>query len=299
MRREELAIHVSLLVTVVLWGLAFTAIKLALEHMSWVTLTFLRFGLASALFASSLWLFPPKVRLDHRDLPMIALIGFCGFTGYHLFLNLGEADPQTTAGTSAIVIASAPAFMAILAAWRLKEKVTRVRAVGIALAFFGLAVMLILTEQGSAFRISLTEGAALILPAAVFAALYAVLSKPYLQKYSPFQLTAFAVFFGTLFTAPFAIVNSQGTWSDLTAMGVSGFLPVIFLAAFPTFIAYSLWFRGLRRMDASALGAYVYLSTLVAVVAGIILLGESISPPAVAGGAMVIAGVYLAQRKTE
>ena len=299
MRREDLTIHGSLLVTVVLWGLAFTAIKLALEHMSWVTLTILRFCLASGLFASSLWFFPPKVRIDRRDLPMLALIGFCGFTGYHLFLNLGEADPQTTAGTSAIVIASAPAFMAILAVWRLKEKVTRVRTAGIALAFVGLAVMLVLTEQGSDFRVSLTEGAALILPAAVFAASYAVLSKPYLRKYSPFQLTAFAVFFGTLFTIPVVIVNSQGTWSDLTTMGISGLLPVIFLAVFPTFIAYSLWFRGLKRMDASALGAYVYLSTLVAVVAGIILLGESLSPPAVVGGAMVIGGVYLAQRKTE
>lgn len=297
MRREDIALHGALLITVIFWGVAFTAIKLALGHMSWVTLTFLRFGLASLLFAVSLILSPPAVRIQRHDLPIIALIGFCGFTGYHLFLNFGEADPSTTAGTSALVIASAPAFMAILAVWRLGEKVTRVRAGGIALAFTGLAVMLLLSEEGSAFHFSLSTGASLILPAALFAAFYAILSKPYLQRYSPFQLTAFAVFFGTLFTVPVAIVNAPRTWSDLVSMGVQGILPVLFLALFPTFIAYSIWFRGLKRMDASALGAYVYLSTLVAVIAGILLLGESVTPPAIVGGVMVIGGVYLAQRR--
>jgi len=125
-RRDELVLHGSLVFVIVFWGLAFTAIKVALEHMSWVTLTLLRFSTAAVPFAIYLAWARPKPPIARKDLPMVALLGFLGFTGYHLFLNLGEADPRTTAGTSALVIASVPAFMAVLAVVLLKEQVTDV-----------------------------------------------------------------------------------------------------------------------------------------------------------------------------
>jgi len=287
-----------MLVAIVFWGLAFIAIKLALEHISWITLTFLRLAIASVLFIIYLAVAKPETKIERRDLPKIALLGLVAFTAYHLFLNLGEMDPSTTAGTSALVVASAPAFLAILAVVMLHEKVTSVRAGGIAFAFAGLAVMLLLSTPGSEYRVSLTVGAALVIPAAFFAALYSALAKPFLDKYQPFQLTAYAMFFGTLFTLPFVAVDGARTLGDLSAMGIGGALPVLFLGVFPTFLAYGLFFRGLKQMEASAAGAYVYLSTLIAVVAGIIILGETVTIPAIIGGAMVIAGVYIAQRKS-
>ncbi len=295
--REALALHGSMAFVIVFWGLAFTAIKVALEHMSWVTLTLLRFGLAAIPFAGYLAIVRPTPPISRRDLPRVALLGFLGFTGYHLFLNLGEADPATTAGTSALVIASAPAFIAILAVILLKEKVTPSRATGIALAFAGLAVMLLLAAPGSEFRVSLTVGAALVLPAAVFAAFYAILGKPYLKKYRPFQLVAYAIFFGLLFTLPLAVWNASGTARDLAALNAVALIPVVFLAVFPTFVAYGLYYRALQRIEASAIGAYIYLSTLVAVLGGIYFLGEPLTLAAVVGGVMVVGGVYLAQRR--
>ncbi len=297
-RRDSAVLHGSLLVAIVFWGLAFTAIKLALAHMSWITLTFLRLAIASGLYVVYLTAMKPTTRIERRDFPKIALIGFVAFTAYHLFLNLGEMDPNTTAGTSALVIASAPAFLTILAVVMLKEKVTSVRALGIAFAFVGLAVMLLLSSPGSEYRVTFTVGAALIIPAAFFAALYSALAKPLLSKYQPFQLTAYAMFFGTIFTLPFVAVNGGGTMSDLGTMGIGGALPLLFLGLFPTFLSYGLWFRALQKMEASAAGAYVYLSTLLAVVAGIIVLGETVAAPAIIGGAMVIGGVYVAQRRS-
>ncbi len=297
MRREDTALHGFLLIAVIFWGLAFTVIKLALVHMSWVTLTLLRFTFASCIFIIYLAVSTSQPRIMTKDLPMVALIGFCGFTGYHMFLNIGEADPQTTAGTSALVIASAPIFMAILASWRLREKITQIRAFGIVIAFVGLAMMILLSEPGSEFRANLTVGAIFVLPAAIFAAIYAILAKPYLIRYSPFQLTAFALFFGTLFTIPVAIANWSETVHDVSSLGLDGLLPILYLSIFPTFISYGIWFHGLKRMEASAIGAYVYISTLVAVIFGMIILGEAITITVIIGGSMVIGGVYLVERK--
>ena len=109
-------LHASLILLILFWGLAFVAIKQALVFMSWITLTFLRFAVADALFVGYL-VATRQVRHPpaREDLPMLVLLAFFGFTGYHLFLNLGETDPNVSAGTAALIIASAPAFIAIFA----------------------------------------------------------------------------------------------------------------------------------------------------------------------------------------
>ncbi len=291
------ALHGSMLLVVLFWGLAFIGIKQALEHMSWVTLTFLRFAVADVLFAVYL-LGPGR---DHspptrQDLPALLALGLLGFTGYHLFLNLGEADPDVTAGTAALIIAAAPAFLAIFAIPILKERLTTLRAGGIGLAFVGLGVMVFFAHPGSGFRFQASEGALAVLPPAVFAALYAVFGKGYLQRYRPFVFVAYTIVLATLLTLPLVLWAWPEFSGDIATMGVEGFLPVLFLGVFPTFIAYGLWFRGLERMPTASAGAYVYLSTLVAVVGGILILGESLTGAAVVGGGMVIAGVVVAQQ---
>src|SRR5437879_12057677 len=97
-------------------GSAFLAITQDLAYMSWITLTFLLFAVADVLFVAYL-LATGQVRKppERKDLPMLVVLAFFGFVGYHLFLNLGEADPNVTAGTAALIIASAPACLAILA----------------------------------------------------------------------------------------------------------------------------------------------------------------------------------------
>jgi drug/metabolite transporter (DMT)-like permease len=131
----------------------------------------------------------------------------------------------------------------------------------------------------------------------VFAALYAVLGKPLLKMYRPFQIVAYAILFGTAFTLPLVAADAARTAQDLATMGLDGWLPVLYLGVFPTFIGYGIWYRAMHTMEASAVGTYVYLSTLVAVLGGVYFLGESLTTPLVGGGVMVIAGVYLAQRK--
>lgn len=281
---------------VVSWGLAFVAIKQALAHMHWVTLTFLRFAVADVLFGTYLVAARGRIVPPIRgDVPALLVLGFLGFTGYHLFLNLGEADPGTTAGTAALIIASAPAFIAILSVPLLGERLRPRRAAGIALAFAGLAVMVLLASPGSEFAFRASPGALAILPPAAFAALYAVLGKGLLPRFGPFAFVAYTIFLGTALTAP--LVLAIGPWflEDLVAMPFDGLASVLFLGILPTFVAYGIWFRALARMPAAAAGAYVYVSTLVAVLGGILLLGETLTGAGVFGGATVILGVVLAQ----
>src|SRR5207245_1269525 len=83
---------------------------------------------------------------------------------------------------------------------------------------------------------------------------------------------------------------------DLRTMGLSGRMPVLYLGILPTFIGYEIWFRALARLRTASAGAYIYVSTLVAVVGGIAILGEPVTLAMIGGGGMVIAGVVLAQQ---
>ncbi len=286
-----------MLVLVLFWGLAFVAIKAADEHMSWVTLTFLRFVFADALFLGYLAVRPAERVMPSRQdwLPLLAL-GFLGFTGYHLFLNLGESNPDVTAGTAALIIASDPAFIALLAVPVLREHLTGLRAVGIGIAFAGLAVMIFFAGATSQLRFSFSSGALEVVPSVVFTAIYLTLGKKYLQRYRPFVFVAYTILLGTVLTVPVVLAVWPTFVGDLATMSWAGLLPVLFLSVCPTFIGYSLWFRGIERMPASAAGAYLYLSTLIAVVGGIALLGEPLTEAMAIGGAMVVGGVIVAQQ---
>ena len=290
-------LHASLILLILFWGLAFVAIKQALVFMSWITLTFLRFAVADALFVGYL-VATRQVRHPpaREDLPMLVLLAFFGFTGYHLFLNLGETDPNVSAGTAALIIASAPAFIAIFAIPLLKERIGRWQSVGIALAFAGLAVMIFFVRPESQFTFRASEGALTVVPPAIFSALYAVLGKSYLRRYPPFTFVAWTLLIGTVLLLPLLIVTRRSVFTDIQSMGLAGWIPVLYLGIFPTFVGYGIWFRALERIPAASAGAYIYASTLVAVIGGIVILGESLTVGAIAGGAMVIAGVVLAQQ---
>ncbi len=227
---------------------------------------------------------------------MLVLLAFFGFTGYHLFLNLGETDPNVSAGTAALIIASAPAFIAIFAIPLLKERIGRWQSAGIALAFAGLAVMIFFVRPESQFTFRASEGALTVVPPAIFSALYAVLGKSYLRRYPPFTFVAWTLLIGTVLLVPLLVVTGRSVLADLQTMGLAGWIPVLYLGIFPTFIGYGIWFRALERIPAASAGAYIYASTLVAVFGGIVILRESLTVGAIAGGAMVIAGVVLAQQ---
>lgn len=290
-------LHASLIVLILFWGLAFVAIKQALTYMSWITLTLLRFAVADVLFAGYL-VATRQVRNPPAggDLPMLVILAFFGFTGYHLFLNLGETDPNVSAGTAALIIASAPAFIAIFAIPLLKEWIGRLPAAGISLAFAGLAVMILFVRPESQFTFRASEGALTVVPPAIFSALYAVLGKGYLRRYPPFTFVAWTLWIGTVLLVPLLIVTGRSVLADLETMALAGWIPVLYLGIFPTFVGYGIWFRALERIPAASAGAYIYASTLVAVIGGIVILGESLTLGAIAGGAMVIAGVVLAQQ---
>lgn len=277
---------ILLMVLCLSWGLAFVAIKMSLTYLSPVALTLLRFSIASTLFAS--YLLYKRASIPIRLIPRVALLGLTGFTVYHLSLNLGETE--TAAGIASLVIASSPIFISLLSKAILGERLTTFKASGVASAFLGLAVMVAPGLQASRDPLRVLA----ILPAPLASAIYTVLGKLYLRDEEPIALTGYSQLFGLLFLIPLA---SKSTILEVASLPFTGWIPVLFLGVCSSTLGYTIWFKLLDTGEASMVGSYIYLTTLVAVLGSRIILGEPLTSNLIAGGILVILGVYLTHRR--
>src|SRR3954451_3239276 len=145
----------ALLLTIVLWGSAFPAIRAALTGYSAAQLSVAR--LLVAAVALRLVSAGRGGRLPaRRDVPAIAGVGFAGMTTYQLLLNGGERT--VPAGTASLLVNVSPVFTAVAAAALLGERLTARARVGVAIACSGAALIAVTGEGG----LRLSPGALLV-----------------------------------------------------------------------------------------------------------------------------------------
>jgi drug/metabolite transporter (DMT)-like permease len=275
---------------VVVWGGSFAAIKALVDHgLDAPDVAIGRYLIAAPGFAIALAVAGGLPGLTRRDAVRIVAAGLFVVAVYHLALNAGERT--TTAGTASVVIAGAPAMALTMSLGLGLEEFSRRRAAGLAVAFAGVVVVILL---GSGQRVSLdsSKGPLLVLVAAAAFAAYNVLAKPLLGRFDAIAISSAASLAGTLAQLPFA---AWGTAGRLTGMSAGDLVLVLYLGLVCTLAGYVLWTIGLRGLDPSRAVAYLYGVPVVAVAVGALTLGESVTAWLAVGGVLVVGGVALAQ----
>jgi drug/metabolite transporter (DMT)-like permease len=284
--RTDVAALAAGLVTVTLWGSAFVAIRDAGQTLSPGSLALGRLLVSLVVLgvAASIWREPLPRR---RDLVGIAAFGVLFLGVYSVTLN--AAERRVDAGTAAMLINVGPILIAILAGIFLKEGFPRWLFTGCAVAFSGCVLIGVANSQ-SGSRAGL--GIALLIVAAFAYAAAVVIQKPVLAHVSPLQVTWLGCAAGAIVCMPF-LPTLVGELDDAGA-GAIGW--TIYLGAAPTALGFATWAYALRRMSAGRLASIAYLIPVVAILLGWALLGETPVRLAVVGGALCLAGVYLARR---
>lgn len=286
----DLRPHLSLAATVVAWAGAFPAIKWLLESgFAPEDVAILRYAIAAPGFALLLVLSGGLPGLGRRDAARLALSGLLVVAGYHLALNIGTQF--TTAGTSAILVALAPALTALLAFAAGLERLNALRAAGLGIAFAGILVV-VLWGTGAAVSVHDAKGPAIVLLAPLAFALYNVLLKPLLGRYGLLSLTAASSLVGTLALLPFVRTRTVEAVSEGSAHALA---LLLFLGLACTLAGYVTWNLGLRGIGPSRAVAYTYAIPPLGVLFAALTLGERLTPWLALGGGLVVAGVALAQ----
>lgn len=274
------------IITVIIWGSTFTAIRAALlGGYSAGHLVLVRYLIASALFLIyALW---PGVKFrlpTKEDLVRLVVLGLVGISVYHIGVTFGELT--VSSGTTGMLIGSSPIFTAIIAVWVLKERLGGLGWLGLGIGFTGI-IIITLGTAGPSMQIS--EGAFLILMSAIATSVLFVFQKPLLNRYHPIELTAYLTWIGTV---PF-VIFSPGVFQEIQHATLEAHLAALYTGIFPAAIGYVTWAIALSLSKASSISSFLYAEPVVAIIVAWIWLNEWPSTLSIIGGIVAIAGVIV------
>lgn len=274
-----------------LWAGTYVAGKEALRALSPIELNGLRFGIAALLLLPVLVFGRGRMRIGRRDLPRLALLCLLGFVLNKAAEYTGLS--MTTASDNALLIASESIFTALLGWVLLREPLRRHSTAGLLVGAAGVYVVIMqglnAPHLGGGTRLT---GDLLVLLALVFESLYTVVGKASLTRYPGLLITAASIVGSVTVWIPAAAIDVAH--SGLPQMTGATWACVIYMAVFPTVLAYLGWMLALRHVDAASAATTLFLQPLVGTALAIALLGEHPSWGTLGGGLCIVAGVWLA-----
>ena len=269
------------------------ATKYSLRYVQPVTVIWLRFAMGVPILALATGLRKQFQAVSRQDLLYFALTGFIGIT-FHQWLQ-STALETVQASTTAWIVATIPMFSALLGWMFLKERLWLLQIIGILLAAAG--VLVVVTDGNLNQLISGhfgTIGDLLVLISAPNWAFFSVISRRGLQKYPAALMMTYVMLFGWLFTSVHFVL-AQG-YEDIPRLAMDGWLGVAFLGVVCSGLAYIFWYDALQALPVAQAGAFVYLEPLVTVVVAALVLGEPLLGASLAGGAIILVGIWLVNR---
>lgn len=276
-----------LLLTMTVWGSTFVVTKELIALWPPFTLAFVR------VVIGTLVLMPLAVARHRREMRLpwatIWVMGLLGVALYYLTFNV--AMVYISASQGALVQASIPAMTALVAVVWLRERASALRWLGIVLSVIG--VLIVFSGNSAAGASSTVLGNALMFASVVCWALYTSMAKR-VAGFDALVISVCVTGTGSLLLLPLSAYEVLS--GGLQPLSLLGWLGVLYLGGVASGLAYVLYNASLRHLDASAVGVYTNLIPVVGVLTGVIVLGEPLSIRAIAGGAVVMLGVWITSR---
>lgn len=279
------------LILCVIWGSTWLFIKLGLEDLPPITFAGIRFVIACAILFVLIRVRGIALPDNRRDWGLLALTGVLSFCLNYGLVFWGEQ--YISSGLAAVLQATLPAFGLVIAHFHLPgERMTWSKIFGVVLGFLGVAVVFS-NQLAIAGGKALAGSIALVL-SALFAAYSNVLVKAYGRKLEPAILSGGQMFFGLI---PLLLIGIPLEGNPLhfhwTPMAL---VALLYLAVVGSVIAFMLYYWLVHNMDVTKTMLISLITPVVAVVLGMVVLGEDLSWRTVAGGIMIMVGVRFVTR---
>jgi drug/metabolite transporter (DMT)-like permease len=275
-----------------LWSFNYVAGKIALRHMDPISLVCFRIELAAVIMLAIYFSRRQRAKLQLRDAWPFVYLGLFGVVINQGLFTVGLN--YTTSNHSAVIIAIGPVIVLLLARAMKLEALTAGKMTGMAVAFTG--VFLLEAEQGSPVHSPYLMGDLITLGGTMGFSIYAVLGKRVAEQYDAVAMNTFNCVAAAIMLLPLTV--RQGIHLDWHAVGWAGWVGMIYMAAASSVAAYTIFYWLLRYMSASRIAAVSYLQPIVVILLSVAFLGENPTRNLLLGTALVLLGVYLAERET-
>ncbi|MHB9012024.1 MAG: DMT family transporter [Ignavibacteriaceae bacterium] len=279
------------LFAVILWGNSFIATKLALRELNPQTIILLRliFGIALlvvfAIYTKKDFTLNLK---NHGAIFILALIAV-----FHLWIQVTGLE-YTSAASTGWIVGVTPVFMAILSIIFFKEKLSKTKIIGIIVAFSGL-LLLVSRSNMSNIKFIEQKGDLMVLASAFTWSVYSLVNKKISLKYPPMMTILFLFIMMAVIISPFTVTRQS--INAVIHLSLIGWVSILFLGIFCSGIAYVLWAKSLKELEATKVGSFLYLEPFVTVLSAWLILSETITLTIILSGLIITAGVILVNRK--
>ena len=297
---HRLKYHLVAFVVVAIWGSTFVFTKMLLQAgLTPAQIFTLRFIIAYFLLAcwdvlmhsSSFRLFCSSL----KDELLMVTLGITGGSVY--FLAENAAMLYTTATNTSLIVCSCPLFAMLLIAlfYRQSEPVSRVQVVGSLLAFLGMAVVVL---NGRIVLHLSPLGDMLAFGACLCWAVYSILMKPALERYSTVFITRKVFFYGLLTMIPYYLLRPEEADSSVfQTFNFSILFNIFFLGIIASLICFLVWNWVIRQLGTVVATNWVYFNPLTTIVFAWWILNEQITLWFLLGTVFILLGMFLADRK--
>jgi drug/metabolite transporter (DMT)-like permease len=294
MSKPKFIPYLEALFAVIVWGASFIATKIAVGEISPISVVFIRFAMGLPLILLAVVMRKQFAFPQGSEWLYFALLGFLGISFHQWLQSNGLKTAQAT--TTAWIVSTSPAFIAVLGWLILKEKLKAIQWAGIALAMAGV---LAVVSKGDLSSIAVgnfgTPGDFLILISSVNWAVFSILSRRGLKTHPSTLMTFWVMTIGWLITAVAFVVGKH--YTELPAIDFRGWVALIFLGIFTTGFAYIAWFDALSQLPAAQTGAFLFVEPLTSMVVAAIILSEAVTPISIIGGAVILFGIWMVNKQ--
>ncbi len=284
--------YVGLVLTPLFWAGNAVVARGTVEHIPPLSMSFWRWIIALAILLPfglpGIWRHRQVIRQYFGSMLALATFSVAAFNSLLYF-----AATTTTATNIALINATIPIFVALLAWVLLGDRTRPIQALGIALAIAGIATVVARGDISVLTGLQAQPGD-LIMVAAVFSwGLFSVLLRRQAVPLPALTFLTTQILLGTLVILPFYLTDLF-FFAGGFDLSRDTALPLLYFAIFPGILAYGFWNHGVHKIGPAKAAIFMYLTPVFASVLAGIFLEESLGMFHVTGGLLILAGLLLA-----
>lgn len=285
--------YLLLAFTMLSWGGNAVASRLAVGEISPMVLVGVRWLVVVAILAvvarrqlAADW---PHLR---RRLPFIFLMGALGFTAFNALFYL--AAHSTTAVNLGIVQGAIPVFVLLGALLMHRTPIAGLQGAGILVTLLGVVVVATRGDLETLLTLTFAHGDLIMICACLLYSGYTLNlhKRPKVSGLGFFCGLALAAFVTTLPLVGIEIAAGEDRWPTTWA----GLAIILYVALFPSFLAQIAFMRGVTLIGPGRAGIFINLVPVFAAVLAVLILGESFELFHAVALALVLGGIFLAER---
>ncbi len=283
--------HLIALATNVFFGLNIPISKSLLASIGPFGWSLARASFACLCFWIASLLLPRERLVQKSDLGLLLVCAFFGMVLNQLSFIVGLA--QTSPIDASIITTSTPVIVMLIAALVLKEPITPTKVTGVLVGAFG-ALLLIMSGSHHTIGGNGLHGDLLCMLSCLSYAIYLVISKPLVQRYSSVTIMKWTFLFSTAFLFPTGIreLTAIPYWEIDTKL----WMQISYALIFGTFIPYLLIPMSLKRLRPTTMSMYNYVQPLVASIIAVIVLQDTFTWVKCVAAVLVFTGVYIVNK---